>query len=438
MTAAPSDDRRERARVALAGAPFAPLWDRARTRLEGNGRRLEGTPLRLTGLETESRRAIAGLLGVSAAGEGVLRVDLADLDARLRTGAAEVALIDLLEGLGGPVRDRRAERAADRSAREDAWVAAEGHPVLAARPELAAWVATTRRAGTATRLAGSAPAGGALALAALDVVSHLPAAHVPLAVLAAEATGDAHALDRGRPLGTLVGGALAVLDPEEADDPWRPDWPTAGAYWWRRRWARAGVVCDDLSVSVLALNLPVASSGAVVGGSIHDHGAVGEPLRLTLRQLAVGEIEVVPGVTVHVCENPSVVAQAAALLECTSAPLVCVEGQPNTAVHTLLDLLAAAGSAFRYHGDFDWDGVRIGAALIARYAMAPWRFSAEDYAEAVPLGRLGLGTSRGPVTAPWSPGLPARMETEAVAIHEEQVLGPLIADLDGRRRCVSG
>lgn len=433
MTSAPRDDRRGQARAALAGPAFAPLWDRARARLEGNGRRLEGTPLRLTGLEAESRRAIAGLLGVSAAGDSALRVDLADLDVRLRNRAAEVALIDLIEDLGGPVRDRRAERAADRSAREGAWVAAEAHPVLVARPELAAWVAATRRAGTATRLAGSAPAGGALARAALDVVARLPAANVPLAVLAAEATGDAHALDRGRPLGTLIGGALAVLDPEEAEDLGQSDWPTAGAYWWRRRWARAGVVCDDLSVSVLALNLPVASSSAVVGGSVHDHGEVGEPLRLTLRQLAVGEIEVVSGATVHVCENPAVVAQAAALLEDRSASLVCVEGQPNTAVHTLLDLLAAGGCAFRYHGDFDWDGLRIGAALIARYAMAPWRFSVEDYVEAVPLGRLGLGARRGPVVAPWSPGLPARMETEAVAIHEEQVLGPLIADLDGRR-----
>jgi len=97
-------------------------------------------------------------------------------------------------------------------------------------------------------------------------------------------------------------------------------------------------------VSVLALNLPVTSSADIIEGLIYEHAQAGEPLRLTLRQLAIGEIEVAPGAVVPVCENPSVVAQAAALLEQRSAPLVCAEGQPNSAVHALLDLLVSGGS----------------------------------------------------------------------------------------------
>ncbi len=421
-----AEARRREARAALAGPDYEPLWAAARKRLEGNGLSLGGTPLRLTDLGDESRRAIAGLLAISAAGDGPLRAPLATLDRSLRDGAASIDLIALLQTMGGPLRDRRAERAAASSAREEAWALVEQHAVLE-RSELATWVSTLRRTGAATRLAGSREEAGRLVLTALDLLHRLPAQNVPLAVLAAESTGDAHSLDRGRPLGTLIAGALAVLDREE--EATRPDWPTAGAYWWRRRWARAGVMCDDLSVSVLALNLPVASSGDIVAESIYEHARAGEPLRLTLRQLAIGEIEVVPGAAVHVCENPSVVAQAAALLEQRSAPLVCVEGQPNSAVHALLDLLVSGGSSTRYHGDFDWDGLRIGGALVARYGSAPWRFSVTDYLEAAPLGRLPLQAPRSDISTPWSPRLPESMATQVVAIHEEQVLTPLIDDL---------
>ena len=129
------------------------------------------------------------------------------------------------------------------------------------------------------------------------------------------------------------------------------------------------------------------------------------------------------------CENPSVVAQAAALLGERSAPLVCAEGQPNSAVHALLDLLVTGGSLTCYHGDFDWDGLRIGGALMARYGSEPWRFSLAVYMEAVHLGRLSLQDPRSAISTPWSPGLPQAMSAERVAIHEEQVLPSLIEDL---------
>lgn len=424
-----AEERRRQAHAALAGPDFSPLWAAARKRLEGNGLSIEGTPLRLAGLSNTQRRSIAGLLATSAAGGGPMRVRLAALDATLRSGAASIDLLTLLAALGGPLRDRRAERTATHAAREDAWASVSDHPILDQHPELRGWVTTIRRTGSATRVAGSPVAGGALVLGALDVLARLPAQNVPLAVVAAEATGDAHALDRGKPLGTLVAGALAVLDTEADDGDSRMDWPTAGAYWWRRRWARAGVVCDDLSVSVLALNLPVTSSGDVIGDSIYEHRMAGEPLRLTLRQLAIGEINVASGATVHLCENPSVVAQAAALLEDRSAALMCVEGQPNSAAHALLGMLVSGGSSLRYHGDFDWDGLRIGAEVIARYGAQPWRFSAPDYLEAAARGRLTLPEPRTAINTPWSPDLPTAMAAERVAIHEEQVLAPMIDDL---------
>ncbi|CAN5835994.1 hypothetical protein BH23ACT2_BH23ACT2_15530 [soil metagenome] len=428
-------ERATEARRALGAAGYAPLWDAARRRLEGNGRSLGGTSLRLDDLTGHQRRAISGLVGRSAAGHGPVRIRLDDLDERLRTGAAGIGLLGLLGELGGPVRDRAGDRVADRTTREAAWAAVLAHPVLTDRPTLVAWVASLRRSGVATRLAGSPVAGATLTGVALDVVSHLPATPIPLASLAAEVTTDAHALDRGRPLGTLVVGALAGLDAEDDamgdNEGGNAVFATDGAaaWWWRRRWARHGVICDDLSVSVLALNLPVPGSDGPVASAVSDHASVGEPIRLTLRQLDMGGLTVEPGSTVHLCENPSVVAQAAMLLGERARPLVCVEGQPNSALHALLELLAAGGASFCYHGDFDWGGLRIATAVMDRYGAEPWRYRTADYDAAAPNGRLTLAARPSGVRSPWDPGLVEAMEQRAVAIHEEQVLDGLVEDL---------
>jgi uncharacterized protein (TIGR02679 family) len=82
---------------------------------------------------------------------------------------------------------------------------------------------------------------------------------------------------------------------------------------------------------------------------------------------------------VFVCENPAVVLAAANALGATCPPLVCVGGQPTAAVLRLLSLLAEAGCSPRYHGDFDWGGLRIANLLWNRYPMRPWRFDTPSY-----------------------------------------------------------
>ena len=68
-----SDERRESARSKLRGTDYWPLWAKALRRLERNGLSLEGTPLRLDGLEPDQRRAIAGLLGLLQRMKGARR-----------------------------------------------------------------------------------------------------------------------------------------------------------------------------------------------------------------------------------------------------------------------------------------------------------------------------------------------------------------------------
>lgn len=422
----PDPERTDAARAALARDEFAPLWAAVRRRLERNGVELTGTPVAVELTTDAGRRAIAGLLGLSSAGDGPLRVRLADLDRSLRRGAAAVGLVEWLEQLDGPVVDRRSVRRAIDAAKRAAWAAVDDHPALVRHVELQMWARSLRSSGAATRRAGSPVAGAELVHDCLDVVATLPADNETLAVFATRTTGDPHGLDRDTALGAMVSDALAQLDREGVEG--GAEWSTAPAYWWRRRWSRVGVICDDLSVSALALNLPVRSHGNVVANAIDDHRLGGVPLRLTLHQLATGEMPIEPS-PVFVCENPSVVAMAAAQLEDTCRPLVCIEGYPNSAGFALLDLLTAGGCELHYHGDFDWDGLRIGASIIERYGASSWRFDADHYRAAAPHSSNDLAArSWTPITR-WSPELPAVMAEHGVAVFEEQVLDGMLDDL---------
>lgn len=433
-------DRRSAARAALSGLGFAPLWDAARRRLEGNGATITASPLVLRDLDPASRAAIGGLLGAVVAEGEPLRVRPDRLDALLRRGAAEIGLVDQVVAVGGPLQDRRADRAADRRVRDEVWTRASSHEAVARHPALEPWLADLRRSGSATRLAGGVDGLDELVQGVLDVLGRLPATEVvTLAGLAAEVTGDAHALDRGEPLGSLAAGALqaiGVAEPDEPDGSWLGprEVEAVRALDWRRAWATVGVLCDDLSVSALALNLPVRSSPEVIAEAVHEHGQVGQPLRLTLRQLATAALEVVPGAVVRVCENPSVVGQAAELLGPDCGALVCTEGVPDSAVGALLDLLVDGGAALRYHGDLDWGGLAIANQVLARWGAQPWRMGADDYRAAALSARKPLTGRR--VAASWDDALAPAMEELGLAVHEEQVMADLMADLarDGPRR----
>ena len=77
------------------------------------------------------------------------------------------------------------------------------------RPELENWLAQSRASGLLRRY-GIAD-GRRLLTQAIEVLSALPAADVPLAEFAAATLGDAHALDPDTSLGSLVLRAAAAL-----------------------------------------------------------------------------------------------------------------------------------------------------------------------------------------------------------------------------------
>ncbi len=409
-----------RVRALLGGTEYARLFAAARARIEEGGEAARSVTL--GDLDEGERRALASLAGWPTVPAGPVRVDLARLDQALKDSAAGASLREVLHALGGPLRNRRAERRGRREALELMWSAARELAAEEERPDLRRWIDALRASGALTRAAQAAHRDPAdLLEAALRVALRLPARGELLAVFAARTAGDPHALDAGTPLGGLVlraAAAITGLLEDPASSPGR-----------RLLWREVGIDCDSLSADVLVLDLR-PEGGGLVARHLRESADAGDPRRLTLRDIARAPPAVETGTIVHVCENPAVVEAAADALGARSAPLVCVEGVPSTAALTLLRSLAATGARLRVHADLDWAGLRIAAQVLAEAGGSPWRMSAADYRAALALSGHGpsLGSRR--AQAAWDPDLAPAMLEGGRAVLEEQVLEALLQDLE--------
>ncbi len=444
--------RGDRARLQeLLGQPgTAWLVQRVRERL-ARGRPLVG-PVSTPQPTQEQRRAALRLVGPPRRTSQGLRVDLTELDRIVRASVWPDGLADAVRELGGAVT----VRADQRRQRGEAWGAATRlfAPAVEVHPRLAEWWEQWCAAGSLRRVAraeaaragvfvagDSAEQDGDVALAevAADVarvagacVSQLPAAGEPLAVFARRTLGDAHALDRGRPVELLVRAAAECLGGLEP-----------GAVSPRMAWYEVGLLVSAVSSTVLCLGVRGATGATGPGRATataldawREHCV---PSVLTLDQVRSGGVAPLAlGDVVHVCENPSVVEMVGSALsgaEPRPAPvLVCTSGQAGTAVVDLLTRLTSDGAVVLYHGDFDWAGLRIAESLRSKVPWHPWRFGASDYFEAFTRARARPDTMRlplrgPPAASPWEEALSAAMTEQGQAIEEEAVVDLLLQDL---------
>ncbi|MFR0355111.1 TIGR02679 family protein [Streptomyces sediminimaris] len=415
---APPVDRDRLTRL-LGHADLAWLLERIRRRM-AREEPLTG-PVTLATPTDAQRAAAERLLGRPPGTGRSLSIRLEAVDTVLRrSGAAPGGLAAAVTALTGPVT-----RLADvREQQAHAWQEAYA-PLAGLGPELAAWADRVRADGLVRRLARTPRAARNLLTSAATALRELPAdPPVSLAAFAARTLGDAHALDDGTPLATLVHSGIRALSGF-------PD--GTGAEWRREVWASAGLLKDALSSTVLTLGL----TGTPALNALAE---TGEPAVLTLRQLTRTPPRTAPA-TVYVCENPTVLATAADRLPRSRRrsngspsfpgrpPLVCLQGQPSAAALTLLRHLHAHGATLRYHGDFDWGGLRIAAALLRRVPWQPWRYTAADYRAAASAAPLAPPLTGAPATAPWDPDLRPALTEIGVRVEEEAVLGLLLGDL---------
>jgi uncharacterized protein (TIGR02679 family) len=414
----------------LGGAHLALLRKRLRQRFERAP--LDGAVeyIRVGELSAEEHAALASLLGRPQRRSISLLIDVSRIDADLRRAGLAPSLREALEKLDGPIP----HLAGARLRLQTLWsgvIDGCGHPGLA---DL---LGTPVGSGLLKRLARQELAVAArLCHHAEEVLRHLPARGVTRSQLAAEVLGDAHGLDNGRGVAALVlavwrraaapafddDGNTSGAPPDDADP--QPAGCTERA---RDTWARAGVLVNELARPALFLNLPTHEAGT-------DRRPLGEPAYASLRSLLRSPPRWdAAGRTVFICENPNFLAIAADRWGAGCAPLVCTDGMPAAAQRCLLSQLAQAGARLRYHGDFDWPGLRIGNHVMREHGAEPWRFGAVDYLAAVQTAPSPAHSLAGnPVEASWDGALTLAMRERRVAIAEEAVAASLLQDLDDR------
>jgi uncharacterized protein (TIGR02679 family) len=408
-------DRQRLVRL-LGTDELAWLVERVRLRLE------LGRPLDVSVTLAEStagqRAAVHRLLGRRQQSGRALTVPLPAVDDVLRrSGACPEGLAAAVILLAGDVTERSVAAATAERAWSEA--VAEIVAAVAARPELRPWWERLQATGLLRRLAGAPETAATLSAQLAEAIRRLPADGVPVGRFAADLTGDSHALDDDRPLSTLVLSLARALTGG-------PD--GTGIAWRREVLASVGLLRDDLSTTVLSLGLP-GDTATATGRALGEMGRAGQPMVLTMRQLVRDPpMPDLRGRTVSVAENPVVISAAADRLGAASPALVCTNGQPSVAVLHLLRLVVTAGATLRYHGDFDWGGVRIGNVVFGRLPVLPWRFDAACYSAAVSAG-IGRELAGRPVAASWDETLADRMARCRIRVDEELVLDDLLADL---------
>lgn len=388
-----------------------PLWQAVHARLSTG---LPVSRVNVGPLDFDQRTAVADLLGSARLPGPHLGIALERLDEVLRDRTGQDTR-DVVTRLIGPIGDRAAERRAAEVRRAELWEWLGGHPVVAAQPALTIWAAGVRRAGL---VEGSITRTKDELDKALRVLAELPAAGRPLPAFADHVLGHTHALDEGtRCAGLVLKALVAIYDvPPPVDAPER-----------RALWERAGIADDQLSSTVLAAGLRSTGDG-VVSGILTLCADAGLAATLTLQQLrAATRLSGVPP-EVWIFENPSVLAVALDRFGADCPPLVCTSGWPSSAGILLLNRLREAGSTLYYHGDFDGEGLRIAANVVARTGAAPWRMHSADYVAAVadgpPVGRV--------TEVPWDTELAGQLTEAGRTVPEERLAMALLEDIARR------
>lgn len=265
---------------------------------------------------------------------------------------------------------------------------------------------------------------------------------IRLPVLAAQITGDAHALDWKYPLGRLFWYGLTALtgdvtcDLSEDTDSVQLEAEAGStqAMLIREGYRRGGVADDDLSSQVM-LYAP-------------ELFGISEERVLTLRQVEAIQPEQICQLSARrilMVENPSVFAElidadiwrSEVFVERSAATpiILCGNGHPTTAVIRLLDLLLgqAGDRELHYGGDLDPAGLGIAYSLWGRYKQSfhSWRMDQDIFSRyadrGIPMDDKELSKLRESIEV-WNKELVDAMLYSGVKLHQELWLDELLQD----------
>jgi uncharacterized protein (TIGR02679 family) len=423
----------------LRAEECSPLLSRLRKKVQ-RGETLTGR-CRLSKLTREKAAHISELTGANHRGAGIT-VDL-DLFAQIVVNTGRFDSLESLVQLacGEPLPNLRAARDEHSAQWQQVWEHAErivgelsssltqcvdaeaDQSESFTKDSLNDALVSMRKSGWLCRLTSRDPITAASLLdQAFALLKRLPVHPVPLSVFAATHCGSAHALDDSTSLGRIM---LKLLAKQTVNDTLQKK-----AVKRRQIWESVGIVTDELSSTVLTLNLP-ATGHTLTDRLLQDHQRCGMPVRLTFRHLRLHR----PTFTsqsndrdsrIYICENPSILAEAANRIGANCPPMVCVEGQPSLACWVLLEQLCSRGFRLAYHGDFDWGGIRIANKLYAAFGFEPWRFTSASHR----IRSRHHRELRSPeAEAWWDRTLSETIRIAGVSVEEESAIEELLADL---------
>lgn len=406
---------------ALREPVYASVWRAARAQVAADPSGWTSVRILLPQPSDEERRALEQLLG-RAVPTSRVAVLLGELDAALVNSPLRAGLLSWLARL-----DTEKPSTWDTETVPDEGRAAAIDRLRSSRhanqPWFQRWVSELVSSGQLARM--DVEDARELAESVVTVLDQLPAHGIARSQLATSAAGNPRALEEG-PLARLVLWALALWAecpiPERAGDA-------------RALWERYDVLNDDLTSLVVTLGVR-PSGGDPLAIWLRSAANAGHPVVLSRRD--VSRLSTFPDVPVYICEHTGLLHLAAARLGPRCPALLCVQGRPLAAFWALTDRLRRSGCELWYHGDLDPAGIELARGVLGRAKARPWRMSASDYIASASSGpQIPLKPGRIPET-PWDPELRSCMQREGLAVAEEAMLAPLMADLEAEARRLYG
>ena len=379
------------------------VWTAARQRLDKGGPASRGR-IR-PGLNPHSRLVIASLIGR----EPTKTVDLTNLEQALIDRGIGSNLDEALTRLGHPpsavASRRRAEKARTIAVREAIKTQVSSWP----EPWSDQWAKTVKSAGLLSTLDPQETTRLTCRVRTLlDHLNHNPSGLFSRTELAAHLYGSSHALDNNRKLFRFVEHALR-LRIRRSD------------LHGRELFEHVGIEHCLVSAPVLTWAIPAIKDNPL-GKQIHEANRGNLPLHINLYALRQNRVRVPPDTRVLVVENPRLVEAAAQ--RNLPACVIASNGNPTTAVTTLVSQLANSRARLWFHADFDQAGFMIGN-LWYKNGHRPWMMTHTDYLNAVREAEkdgLDLPVDNKPRSCgetPWDPKLRSAYQNRCLQIHEE-------------------
>ena len=248
---------------------------------------------------------------------------------------------------------------------------------------------------------------------------------LPLAVLAADISGNPHYFDRGTTPGQLLMHAVCYWKEEEMPE---------SAHQWRELLFAAGIVPDNVSSMVHAYGLHLQTKDGW-HPAYDAFCRLGEPYVITMENLRGITGACAEGKRVYIVENEMVFSyllERAGKRQGGHLTLLCTSGQLRAVALELIPLILAGGSDIYYSGDIDPDGIGIADRLWQKFGdrIHIWRMSPADYEISLSkedIGNKGLAKLEN-VRNPLLQKTAECVKEKRLAAYQENLLEELLED----------